>query len=66
MEASDMILHEEYNFKHQQEKLKYVGYNFSGNGYWHQFELISEPNVIWSEMQDSDLQMIELTRKEIK
>lgn len=54
---------EKYNFKNQPERLVYLGDNFSGNGYWHQFAKTEEPEVVWSEMQDSDLHMIELTQK---
>ena len=66
MHIDKMVLHEEYNFTNQAERLKYIGKNFSGNGYWHQFEKISEPGIVWSELQDSDLWMIELTTKENK
>jgi hypothetical protein len=62
MKQEEMILHEEYNFKNQPEKLKYLGRNFSGNGYWHQFEKISNPGVVWSELLTGDLWMIELTK----
>ena len=63
MKKSELVLHESYNFRNQPERLKYVGCNWSGNGYWHQFEKIEEPNVVWSELLDSDLHMIELTQK---
>jgi hypothetical protein len=55
-----------YNFKNQPERLKYIGSNWSGNGYWHQFEKVDEPGIVWSEMQDSELGMIESTVDEIK
>ena len=61
MKASNMVINEKYNFTNQEERLNYVGYNFSGNGYWHQFEKTSNPGVVWSELQNSDLWMIELT-----
>jgi hypothetical protein len=32
-----------YNWKGQPERLIYVGYNRSGNGYWHQFAKIEKP-----------------------
>ena len=63
MKLEEMILHEEYNFTNQPERLKYLGNNHSGNGYWHQFEKISNPGVVWSELQTSDLWMIELTKE---
>ena len=49
-----------YNFKNQPERLVYIGENFSGNGFWHQFKMVGENNV-WSEMLSSDLRMIEET-----
>ena len=56
-----MDIGEEYNFKNQPERLKYIGYNLSGNGYWHQFEKVGEQGV-WCELLDSDLHMIEKTK----
>lgn len=55
-------LGEKYNFKNQPERLVYLGNNFSGNGYWHQFAKVEEPEVVWSEMLVTDLHMIELTQ----
>src|SRR5574343_621912 len=51
-----------YNWKGQTERLKYLGRNWSGNGYWHQFEKIDEPGVVWCEVLDGDLHMIEETK----
>jgi hypothetical protein len=51
-----------YNFKHQSERLIYIGKNFSGNGYWHQFAKVEEPEVVWAELLDSDLHMVEVTK----
>jgi len=61
MKASNMAINERYNFTNQEERLIYVGYNFSGNGHWHQFEKTSNPGIVWSELQNNDLWMIELT-----
>ena len=48
------------NWKHDKKrKLIYLGYNWSGNGMWHQFALITNPEKIWCEVLDSDLHMIE-------
>ena len=58
----DLIIGNKYNFKNQPERLIYLGKNFSGNGYWHQFSKIESPYVVWSEMLDSDLSMIEETK----
>ena len=49
-----------YRFKHgASPELTYLGYNWSGNGYWHQFAKVGESEV-WSEIRNSDLHMIEL------
>ena len=50
-----------YNWKNQPERLVYLGYNFSGNGYWHQFALVDSPTVVWCEVLDRDLDLIEET-----
>lgn len=50
-----------YNWKGQPERLVYLGKNWSGNGYWHQFEKVDEPGVVWCELLDSDLPGIEET-----
>jgi hypothetical protein len=49
-----------YNFKHQPERLVYVG-KWQG---WHQFEKINEHGV-WCELLDSDLHMIEKTKADV-
>ncbi len=55
-----MVIGGKYNFKNQLERLSYIGKNWSGNGYWHQFEKVGEQGV-WCELLDSDLHMIEET-----
>jgi len=47
-----------YKFKYQDEILKYIGCNWSDNGYWHQFEK-SGVQGVRCELLDSDLSMIE-------
>ena len=54
-----------YNWKHQPERLVYLGYNFSGNGFWHQFAKVESPEEIWCECLDYDMRMIEETPKPI-
>ena len=51
-----------YNWKNQSERLIYIGYNWSGNGYWHQFEKVGEPGIVWCEIQESNLADIEETK----
>jgi len=46
-----------YNFKHQPERLKYIGLERN----WHQFELVGKQGV-WCELLDTDLHMIEETK----
>ena len=50
-----------YNWRNQSERLIYLGYNFSGNGYWHQFAKIDSPEVVWSEVQTNELAMFEVS-----
>lgn len=58
-----MKLNGRYNWKSQPERLVYLGRNWSGNGFWHQFEKVDEPGKIWCEVLDSDLHMLEETSK---
>lgn len=51
-----------YNWLNQDERLVYLGKNFSGNGYWHQFAKVEYPEVVWCELLDPDLKMIEETK----
>ena len=51
-----------YNWINQLERLVYLGNNWSGNGYWHQFAKVESPEKVWCEVQDSDLGMIEETK----
>lgn len=39
----------------------YIGKNWSGNGYWHQFEKVGEPGVVWCEVLDNQLSSFEET-----
>ena len=56
-----MVIGGRYNWKRQDERLIYMGRNWSGNGFWHQFTKAEEPDVIWCEVLDSDLSMLEAT-----
>lgn len=46
-----------YNFKNQDERLVYIG----RKGVWHQFEKVDEPGIVWCEVLEHDLHMIEET-----
>jgi hypothetical protein len=59
MKRDDMKLHHTYRFKGTPEHLVYIGRNWSGNGFWHQFELAEKRGVVWCEILDSDLNLIE-------
>lgn len=61
MIPSTMVMGGRYNCKGQKERLVYLGRNWSGNGYWHQFALVDKPEEVWCEVLDSDLDMIEET-----
>lgn len=50
-----------YNWKNQPDRLIYLGRNWSGNGYWHQFKKIGDPRAVWCEVLDKDLPMLEET-----
>lgn len=50
-------------WKFQSERLIYLGYNWSGNGHWHQFALIDQPDEVWCEVLTKDLERLELSEK---
>lgn len=62
MTQEDMKINGRYNWKYQSERLVYLGHNWSGNGYWHQFEKVDEPGKVWCEVLSADLQFFEETK----
>lgn len=56
-----LIKGKRYNWRNQPERLIYLGENWSGNGYWHQFAKVETPTEIWCECLNSDLELIEET-----
>jgi len=62
--SHNMKLGGKYNWKNQPERLIYLGNNWSGNGYWHQFAKVEEPSKIWCEIKNTELHMIEETKVE--
>ena len=52
-----MKINGRYNWKNQPERLIYLG----KVGSWNQFAKIESPDVIWCEVLDSELHMIEET-----
>ncbi len=61
MNGAEFVKGGRYNWKNQQERLVYLGQNWSGNGFWHQFALVDEPDKIWCEVLTRDLHMLEET-----
>lgn len=53
-----------YNWKGQPERLIYLGKNWSGNGYWHQFAKVESPDEVWCEVLDDQLDSFEETGNE--
>ena len=61
-----MIIGGKYNWKQQPERLVYLGKNWSGNGYWHQFALVEDTNkLVWCEVLDHELDMMEETNDQL-
>ena len=59
MKPEDMVINETYCFS-DKVPLTYLGYKFSGNGYWHQFgkKNCVEGDSVWCELLSSDLHLI--------
>ena len=55
-----MIVDGRYNWKNQPERLVYLG----KKGNWHQFAKVENLNVVWCEVLDEDLHMLEETKEE--
>ena len=51
-----------YNWIGQPERLICLGRNWSGNGHWHQFAKVEEPDVVWCEVTDDQLSSFEETK----
>lgn len=49
-----------YNWKGQKERLVYLGIEIS-NGPWHQFAKIEDPEKVWCEVREHDLEGFEET-----
>ncbi len=58
MLAKDLQIGGKYKFSHDITTLNYLGCNWSGNGYWHQFEKEGEQGV-WCELLDTDLHLLD-------
>jgi len=60
----DLVIGDKYHWIGQEERLVYLGHNWSGNGFWYQFALVTEPTVVWSECLCMDLENLTKTREE--
>lgn len=58
-ESEKMIVGNHYNWKNQPEHLVYIG----RDGLWFQFSLVDSVGVIWCEVLESDLHMLEETKQ---
>jgi len=61
MTGNNFKIGDNCNWKNQPERLIYLGFNYSGNGYWHQFAKIDNPKVVWCEVLPEDLKMLEIS-----
>ena len=57
-----MEIGDKYNFINGPERLTYIG----KEGPWNQFATLESPEVVWAEVLDSDLGMLEETNTAIK
>ncbi len=61
--AADLIRGNRYNWKHDADNvLIYKGKNWSGNGFWHQFDQADKPDVVWCEVTDKEIPMFEVAK----
>lgn len=58
--AGTMQVGGRYKWKHQDERLVYLGVEWSGDRFWHQFALVIDPGEVWCEVPSSDLHLFEL------
>ena len=60
-----MKINGKYNWKYGESHIKliYIGMCEPRNGKWHQFVKVDKPDVVWCEVPDSDLHMIEETKE---
>jgi hypothetical protein len=54
---------EHYNWKNQPEKLVYIGLGSGGSRGWHQFEKVDNRGVVWCEVLEEDLHLLEKTKE---
>lgn len=54
----NLVIGNKYNWTNQKERLVYLGTKMG----WHQFAEVERPEIVWCEVLDSDLNMIEATK----
>ena len=57
---NSLVVGGRYNWKHQPERLVYLGTDRS-NGIWYQFAKVEAPEVVWCEVRAGELSMFEVT-----
>jgi len=58
-----LVIGGKYNWKHQPERLIYMGRMRDPTGYWHQFCKVGDDDKkVWCEVQDTDLDRFEETK----
>ena len=60
MKTDELEIGGKYNWKSQPERLVYIGRDWTGR--WHRFAKIENPNLIWCEVLQEDLRMMEDTK----
>lgn len=61
MNTNDLKVGGHYNWRGQPERLVYLGLCEPRNGRWHQFSKVDTSTVVWCEVLDADLHMLEVT-----
>jgi hypothetical protein len=56
MKKNELEIDSKYKWKYQEEVLIYLGQQ----GFWYQFALEKEPDVVWCEVLEQDLSGIEV------
>jgi hypothetical protein len=64
LKNTDMQIGGRYNWRNQPERLVYLGRNWSGYGYWHQFAKVEEPHKVWCEVLDDQIASFEASKAE--
>jgi hypothetical protein len=55
----NLIVGNKYKWQHTAQILVYLGENWSGNGYWHQFAKEDDLDKVWCEVRKSELHLFQ-------